>query len=515
MSDRPWLAAYPPGVPADLDVPRVELWGLLARAAEESGDRPAVRERGVETSYASLSSAARRCARVLAADTGPVLLALPNSLAFLAWFFGAQLAGRAVVAQAPDSTDHEVAPALDQVRPRAIVCRAEQVALWRRRAPGATVLTDALPDVEPLPAPDTTDPERVAVYQFTSGTTGEPKAACMSHRNLVANALQNDVWFGWTADERVLGALPFFHTWGLSCVVVATVAVGGTIVLTEGLDARDIVEHIRDARVTVVYGSATFLHRLLDAAGDDASELLGGLRYVKAGAMLVGGDLPRRWAEAVPDVPLRLGYGLTEASPEVCGEPPHAPVAGTVGVPLPSTEVRVCDPTEPDRVLPAGEEGELQVRGPQVTSGYLDRPDATAAAFAAGSWLRTGDLGTLDEQGYVRVLDRLKDLIKFRGWSVVPGEVEAVLRDHPAVAEAVVVGVPDPRDGERPVAHVVLRPGHDLGTAIADTLTTHVTDRLAPYKRPRAIVFRDTIPKNAVGKPLRRVLRDEGQAQEG
>lgn len=504
MTDRPWLPVYPAHVPADIDVPPVELWEVLQAAAERTPSRAAFVDGPRTTTYAELWSHARRCAARLAGGTGPVLLALENSPGFAAWFHGAQLVHRPVVAQPPSVTDTELEPVVAQIEPTTVVCAADHRTRWLGRVEGAEVVTAEVPDLDPLAPPTDRDPSRVAVLQCTSGTTGTPKAACISHTNLVANALQNDVWFDWTAEERVLGALPFFHTWGLCCVLQATLAVGGTIVLTTGLDAAGVARRIASERVSVVYGSATFFHRLIDAAGDEAAVLLGGLRYVKAGAMLVGGDLSERWATAVPGVPLRLGYGLTEASPEVCGEPPHAPVAGTVGVPLPSTEVRVCDPLRPGKPLPAGTEGEIQVRGPQVTKGYWRRPDATADTFAPGGWLRTGDLGTLDDRGYVRVLDRLKDLIKFRGWSIVPGEVERVLREHPDVVEAIVVGRPHPRDGELPVAHVVLRGDASVG---ADELIDFVTERLAAHKRPREVVFRDSIPKNAVGKPLRRLLR--------
>jgi long-chain acyl-CoA synthetase len=226
---------------------------------------------------------------------------------------------------------------------------------------------------------------------------------------------------------------------------------------------------------------------------------------VKAGAMLVGGDLPQRWAGAVPRVPMINGYGLTEASPEVTNNPPHAPRRGTVGVPLPGTHVRLCVPDDPSREVAPGDEGEVQVLGPQVMRGYWRRDDATKSAFTPDGWLRTGDVGRFDDEGYLSIVDRLKDLIKFRGYSVVPAEIERALVEHPAVAEACVVGAPHAVDGETPVAFVRLRAG---ATATADELTSHLEPRLARFKQPRAFRFVDEIPKNAVGKPLRRVLRD-------
>ncbi|MCE9635223.1 MAG: AMP-binding protein, partial [Planctomycetes bacterium] len=360
---------------------------------------------------------------------------------------------------------------------------------------------DGTPELRPVEAPA----DAVAVLQYTSGTTGGLKAAAMTHANLVANALQNNIWFSWTRDDVILGALPLQHTWGMCCVMNASLAAGARVVLLPHFDPEAVLAAIERERVTVAYGSATMFHRLLDAAGADAPRRLASLRYVKAGAMLVGSDLYARWTAAVPLVPMINGYGLTEASPEVSNNPPHARRGGTVGVPLPGTEIRLGVVESPDVESAPGAEGEVQIRGPQVMSGYWRNEEATRAAFTSDGWLRTGDLATFDEAGYLVIRDRLKDLIKYRGWSVVPGEVERVLREHAAVAEACVVGVPDPRDGEMPVAYVVLRPGS--GAPDADAWRAHLADRLATYKHPRRFVVVAEIPKNHVGKPLRRELR--------
>lgn len=349
-------------------------------------------------------------------------------------------------------------------------------------------------------------PDAVAVLQYTSGTTGGRKAAMMTHANLVANARQNNEWFDWTPHDVILGALPLFHTWGLGCVLHAAVAARATIALLRDADAAEILRTIERERVTVAYGSATLFHRLLDAAGGDAQRLLGGLRYVKAGAMLVGGTLPERWRAAVPGVPMVLGYGLTEASPEVCNNPLRAPRPGTVGLPLPGTELRICDPGAPETPLGVDTAGEIQVRGPQVMRGYWRREAETRAALLPGGWLRTGDLGRLDPDGWLTVLDRMKDLIKFRGWSVVPATVERAVAAHPDVAEVAVVGVPHDVDGEVPVACVVLRAG--APSVDSGALRAHCAALLLHHDVPRRFVFVDAIPKNAVGKPLRRVLRE-------
>jgi len=405
-----------------------------------------------------------------------VLLALGNGLEFVEWYYAALLAGGVVAAANPALKAPELA------------------AIERDFEPSLLVLPDG---VLRKAAPPTGDP-RIAVVQYTSGTTGEPKGAMMSHANLVANALQNARWFGWTGEEVVLGNLPFCHTWGMCICLNSTFACGATLALPGDLGTTDAVERFG---ATVLYGSATQFHRLLALPAEDARKLAT-LRHCKAGAMLTQGNLKERWDAFCPWAPLQQGYGLTEASPESHDNPPERFRPGTVGVPLQDTDCRICDPADPGRALPPGEAGEVQLRGPQVTLGYWKRPEATEAAFHDG-WLRTGDLGVMDADGYLRIVDRLKDLIKFRGWSVHPGNVEERLLRHPAVAEAAVVGLSDPVDGEVPVAFVVLR-----DPATAEELQAHCAAGLAPFETPRLFRVVDAIPRNLVGKPLRRLLRD-------
>jgi long-chain acyl-CoA synthetase len=481
------------------ETPPITLARLLVDAASATPEAPAIHTGEQTVSYAALYAHAVAASAVLAGDARPVVLAMPNRPEFAAWYFGAHLAGRTIAAASPHLAAPEIAFLLDDVEPGCVVVDGS---LRSHYTDAAVPLVDAAWPEPAVPAADVSPaPDDIAVLQYTSGTTGGQKAAMMSHTNLVANALQNNQWFGWTAQDVILGALPLCHTWGMGCVLNAAVAAGASIALADAGDAAATLDVIEGRGVTVIYGSATMFDRLLDAAGGGAPRIFRSVRYVKAGAMLIGGTLPDRWAAAVPDVPMVLGYGLTEASPEVCNNPLDHPRRGTVGVALPGTEIRIADRDVPERVLEVGAGGEIQVRGPQVTRGYWRRPEA--AALLPSGWLRTGDLGRLDEEGYLTVLDRLKDLIKFRGWSVVPAEVEHALLSHPAVAEAIVVGAPHAVDGEVPVAFVVAR-GASPDEAELDR---HVTERIARTKRPRRYVFVDSIPKNAVGKPLRRVLR--------
>lgn len=535
MDETRWLTVYPPGVPRGFVPPAQALGRFLAGTAAADPHAVALRFEGRDVSRGALRDAVRAAGARFRAlpGTGPgdrVAIVLQNCPEFVAACHGAIAAGLVAVPASPHLPPAELAPLLADTEPRAVVCDAalrDAVASAVRLSGVAPVTVIAVrpggaggggfdPElvagaarIDLLDAP----PDAPAVLQATSGTTGGLKAARMTHRNLVANALQNNLWFGWTAADVVLGALPLCHTWGLCCVMNATLAAGARAVLLPHADAESALDAIERERVTVAYGSATMFHRLLDAAGRDAPERLRSLRYVKAGAMLVGGDLCARWHEAVPGVPMVNGYGLTEASPEVSNNPPHAVRAGTVGVPLPGTELRLAVPEDPDREAAPGEDGEVQVRGPQVTPGYWRRPDATAAAFAADGWLRTGDLGAFDEAGYLVLRDRLRDLVKFRGWSVVPGAVERALREHPAFAEACVVGVPHAVDGEEPVAFVVLRAGASF-PGDAD-LRGHLAARLARYEHPRRFHVVPEIPKNHVGKPLRRVLRERAAGGAG
>ncbi|MCC6465508.1 MAG: AMP-binding protein [Planctomycetes bacterium] len=532
MSDPfPWQSLYPPGVSREYSPPARQLWQTLEDSARRFPGRPAIIFGEQVVTYAKLWHHARTAASVLRTRGfgkgkrgDRVALLLPNCPEFVVQFYGALRADMIVCALNPKLTHEELAPLLSEIEPRAIFVDAENAwkleqarTLSRIRDPRVfyvrpgSELGDG-PDATMLPAVLGEAPRTaarpgldIAVLQFTSGTTGGQKSAMISHRNLVANAEQNNRWFGWTENDVILGALPLYHTWGMCCVLNATVAAGACMVLLREFDAHASLQAIARHKVTVAYGSGTMFMRLLDAAGENAAAAFNGLRYVKAGAMLIDRTLNQRWAEAVPGVPMVNGYGLTEASPEVCNNPPHKVKVGTVGVPLPGTELRICAPAEPQTPLPPGQEGEIQVRGPQVMLGYWSDLEATREAILPGGWLRTGDLGILDEEGYVRVVDRLKDLIKFRGYSVAPSEIEKLLVTHPSVREATVVGRPDPTDGEVPVAYLVLHAGAPVDVA---EFSAFVEPHLAHFKRPRRYHVVHEIPKNHVGKPLKRVLRE-------
>jgi long-chain acyl-CoA synthetase len=526
-----WQALYPPGVLRAYEPPTRYLWSFLQETALKFPEKPALFYNDQIITYGRLWEHVQITAAVLRSRgfargkrSDRVLLVLPNCPEFVAHYYGVLRADMIVCAVSPRLTRDELTPIINAVEPRAafvhVDCAGEFEAARvaaRVREPKVFYLrggqdfagthgdSTIVPAVlgEPAPAEQRTDFD-IAVLQYTSGTTGGLKAAMMSHRNLVANAEQNNLWFQWTEKDVVLGALPLYHTWGMCCVMNAAVAAGAAIALLEEFNPRTALDTIQRHGVTVAYGSGTMFLRLLDSAGNEAGDIFQRLRYVKAGAMLIDRSLNKRWAEAVPGVPMINGYGLTEAGPEVTNNPPGKVKAGTVGVPLPGTQLRICRVDEPETPVEAGQDGEIQLKGPQVMLGYWSEPQATRETILPGGWLRTGDIGRLDDEGYVQIVDRMKDLIKFRGYSVAPSEVERVLLTHPSIKEACVLGLPDTTDGEVPVAYVVLREG--VPPDVSD-LPSFVEPHLASFKQPRRYHIVHEIPKNHVGKPLKRVLR--------
>ncbi len=352
-------------------------------------------------------------------------------------------------------------------------------------------------------------PEDVALLQYTGGTTGTPKAAMLTHRNLVANSEQARAWFPRARDgqEIFLGAIPFFHVYGLTSVLLFGVRVGAEIVIIPRPRPVDIVlEAIQRFRVTLFPGVPTLYAAINEHPRVADYDL-------RSGALCVSGaaPLPREVSErfeALTGGRLVEGYGLTETSPLTHCTPLFGQRrAGSIGLPFPDTEARVVDMTSGEPVAP-GEEGELEVRGPQVMLGYWGRPEETAEVFHEG-WLRTGDVARMDPDGFFHVVDRRKDMIDAAGFKVLPREVEEVLFMHPKVREAVVAGVPDAYRGETVKGFVVLKPGE---TATEEEIVDFCRLHLAPFKVPRKVEFRSELPKSMVGKYLRRVLVEEERA---
>lgn len=389
--------------------------------------------------------------------------------------------------------------------------RARRQGQWPALSLDAT--TYAFDDVlrrPPLAQPAVQRPDDVAVLLYTGGTTGTPKGAMLTHRNLVANAYQSARWTpappGDTAS--IVGVLPLFHSYAMTAVMNSSLLLGRRMVLLPRFETEAVLSAIHKYRPQQFAGVPT----MYNALGSHPRVCRYDLRSIAActsGAAPLPSEVQSRFERAT-GVALLEGYGLTEASPITHITPLrglHKP--GSVGIPVPDTDARIVDLETGTRVLPPGEIGELVIRGPQVMAGYWRRPDETASTLRDG-WLYTGDIARMDEDGFFYIVDRKKEMLITGGLNVYPREVEDLLYAHPAVQEAALIGVPDPHRGEVGKAFVVLRPG---ARATADDLLAYCRERLAPFKVPATVEFRETLPKSLIGKVLRRALAAEERAR--
>jgi long-chain acyl-CoA synthetase len=359
------------------------------------------------------------------------------------------------------------------------------------------------------------DPEHdLALIQYTGGTTGVPKGAMLTHQNLSANARQVarlDPEFGHTRDT-ILGVLPFFHVFANTCVLNRTVVTGGEIVMLPRFNAKQALAELRRTRPRSLPGVPTMYQALLDAPGMKPDDFKS-LRFCISGGAPLPAQLKEEW-EKVTGARVIEGYGLSESSGVVSTNPyEELNKPGTIGQPLAATRVRLVDKEDPTRPPPPGEPGEIVVSGPQIMKGYWNRPDADADTFATvdgeAHWLRTGDVGTIDEDGYIRIVDRLKDMIAVGGFKVFPSQIEAVLYRHPAVKEALVIGLPDAYHGELPHAYVTLDEGTE---ASGPELCLWLNGQLGKHERVSQVVVRESLPKTMIGKLSRKDLIKEVQA---
>ncbi|MHA1606419.1 MAG: long-chain-fatty-acid--CoA ligase [Candidatus Freyarchaeota archaeon] len=366
-----------------------------------------------------------------------------------------------------------------------------------------------LPEVEINPKED------VAVLQYTGGTTGTPKGAMLTHFNIVSQCRQLEEWlrssFMRGAKMVTAAIIPWFHIYGQTTGMNLPLLGGATIVILPAPETKEVLNAIEKYKVNVFPGVPLIFLNMVEHPDVEKYDL-SSLRFVTSGAFALPLEVAKKF-ESITGVPILEGYGLTETCPvtHVNIPPPRGlRKLGSIGVPLPGTLAAIADPDE-DRLLPAGEVGELVVAGPQVMKGYWNRPKENRNAFFTFNgirWLRTGDIAKMDEDGYFYIVDRKKDMIKYKGYQVFPREVEEVLYQHPGVLEAVVVGVPDPRVGEMVKAYVVLRPEYKEKYTEKDIIEW-CRKRLAAHKYPRIVEFRDTIPKTYVGKAWRRLLAEE------
>jgi acyl-CoA synthetase (AMP-forming)/AMP-acid ligase II len=514
-----------------IEVPDVPLTRLLLERADALGDKPALVDgpSGRTYTFAQWASSVRAAASSLHARglaKGDVLAIFsPNLPEYAIAFHAVSLIGGVVTTVNPLYTAPEldyqlkdanarylltVGPFLEKAQQAASECGLREVFVLGDAAPGATPFAalfagaGAPPDV-PIDAAND-----LVALPYSSGTTGLSKGVMLTHRNLVANILQSRAAFdALSPDDRILALLPFFHIYGLSVIMNLGLYLGTTLVTLPRFEMESFLQSIQTHRITygylvppIVLGLAK--HPLVDQYD------LSSLRIVFSGAAPLGAELAGAAAKRL-GVRVLQGYGLTETSPVThCVRVSRATDSGgSVGQPLPNTESKVVDVASGAEQGPRGE-GEIWIRGPQVMKGYLNRPDATAAMIDADGWLHSGDIGYFDEEGDFFIVDRVKELIKYKGMQIAPAELEALLVSHPAVADAAVIPIPDEEAGQVPKGFVVLK-----GETTAAELMAFVAEHVAPFKKLRALEVIDQIPKSASGKILRRVLVDRERAAKG
>ncbi|MDO4245175.1 MAG: long-chain fatty acid--CoA ligase [Deinococcus sp.] len=556
---KPWLSSYEPGVPHDFTPSDRTLFRLLEDAATRFPQRAALHFLGQDTSYKELLKRVKRFAKALQrSGVKPgdrVAIMLPNCPQFVVTFYGTLLAGGIVANTSPLYTaselEHQLIDSgsetlviLDSMYPRyaeiadKVPVKRVFVARIQDELPfpknllypvkamrEGTLPSDAFkqdPKAVPLrfvlklqdadPVPVTVGADDVALLQYTGGTTGVPKGAMLTQRNLVANAEQSRAWMVGLQEGReiTLAAIPFFHVYGMTTAMNMSVLIGATIVLVPNArDIKMVLGEISRTRATLFPGVPT-LYNAINNHPDTAAHDLTTIRACISGSAPLMQETARTFREITHGANLVEGYGLTESSPvthvnPITGEQKD----GSIGLPLPGVDALVMsDAGEP---VPTGEVGELWVAGPMVMKGYWNMPDESAKVlreYEGRTWLLTGDMVTMDEEGFFRVVDRKKELIIAGGHNIYPREVEEALTSHPAVLEAAAVGLPDEYRGETVHAVVALKPGMQ---ATEKEIIAHCRSLLSPYKAPRSVEFRDELPKTAVGKTLRRQLAAEAR----
>jgi len=547
---QPWLGSYAPGVPSSIAETTETLTDMMETSAERFAPCVALDFFGATTSYAELGEQISRAAnglRKLGVTPGDrVALVLPNCPQHVVAFYAVLRLGAIAVEHNPLYTDRELRHQFEDHGARVAIvwdkgyeavrafpkdmrvtdivtvdltrampfskrlaltlpikkARDSRAALTAGAGKGAITWESIVGARKLHPShqrPLLTD---TAVLQYTSGTTGAPKGAILSHYNLRANASQGSAWVAGLrpGDETVYGVLPMFHAYGLTLCLTFAMSIGARLVLFPKFDEKLVLDAARHAPPTFLPAVPPIYDRLVTAAAKKKVSLAG-IRFAISGAMNLPVSIVERWENATGGL-LVEGYGMTEASPIVAGNPiGPSRRPGTVGVPFPSTDIRVVDPKDPTVQRGFEEEGELLVAGPQVFSGYWDRPSESAQALLPGGWLRTGDIVRVSADGFITIVDRMKELIVTGGFNVSPSEVEEALLSHPDISDAAVVGLPSASGGEDVVAVVVLTRGAELDVS---AVREYCRTRLSAYKVPRRIVEVDDLPRSLLGKVLRR-----------
>jgi long-chain acyl-CoA synthetase len=578
LGERIWYKKYPANVSRSLDYPDYTLADLLRKTAERRGTRVAISFLGASITYNQLWEMVRRMAKGLT-DLGLVkgdvcALMLPNSIQFVVSYYACHLIGVTVTAINPTYKSMEIRHQLEDSGAKALIvldavygearegikgtgvsivigtnvvdlCGFSWLKVFLGRvlkkiptgklSPESLKLTDLMKS-DPNPPNIKIDPEDVAVLQYTGGTTGLPKGAMLTHRNLVSNAAQCDAWL-WKKDENtgIIGVLPLFHAFAMTVVMNLSVRIGGFQLLfpRPPADLADLFAEIEkySGKAGLIMPGVALLFNKMNNHPKAGEYDLSALTMAVSGAGPLPLEVQNRFEELTGSVIIE-GYGLSEASPVTHGNPIYgARKLGTIGLPFSDTDIRIMDKETGTRELPRlpfsvaetggmtqeqAEEadaytGELVIKGPQVMKGYLNRPEETSLAIRDG-WLYTGDIACIDAEGYTIIRDRIKDMIKGRGYAVFPAEVEEFLYKNPNIRNVAVIGVPDKNEGEVVKAFIELHPDKK-GKVSAEDIQKWAKENMAYYKVPSLIEFRDELPTTMVGKVLRRVLKEEERAK--
>jgi acyl-CoA synthetase (AMP-forming)/AMP-acid ligase II len=511
---------------SDVEIPDVPLTPFVLARAGELGDKPALIDAptGRTITYAELAESVRAVAAGLAErgfGKGDVFAHYaPNLPEYAVTFHAVATVGGVNTTANPLLTAEELAAQLRDCGARLLVTVPEQLEKATAAATRAGVeeifvyggAAGATPFVSLLesrgePPEVAIDPaEDLVALPYSSGTTGLPKGVMLTHRNLVANICQTVAHQRLREDDRVIAVLAFFHIYGLVVLMNMPLCRGATIVTMPRFDLPEFLRVIQDYRITRAWVAPPIVLALAKQPLVDEFDL-SSLKFMLSGAAPLSAELEVACGKRLGCRMLQ-GYGLTETSPTTHSVPDDlaGQMPGSIGPALPNTECRIVDVLSGEDA-PAGEPGELCIRGPQVMKGYLNKPQATAQAIDSDGWLHTGDIALVDEHGAVRIVDRVKELIKYKGYQVAPAELEAVLLTHPTITDAAVIGVPDEEAGEVPKAFVVVS-----GPLTPEKVSAFVAERVAPYKKLRAVEIVDEIPKSPSGKILRRVLIERERA---
>jgi long-chain acyl-CoA synthetase len=562
--DKPWLKHYDEGMPATIDYPRIPLDRLLTDAAAKHPEHPAIifgavagsRLMDAKLTYRQLDDAVNRFAaglqRLGVGKGDRVAIMLPNCPQFIIAAYATWRVGGVVVCCNPLYVPREIEHLVKDSRAETFVVMSQfyeriknvRASTGLKRVivtnvkeyfpgllrflftltkekkeghkvdiagdAGTTWFQEVLRSASAKPTPVDIDADEVATLIYTGGTTGGPKGAQLTHFNLVSNAVALNIWAkGTEAGDVMLGVMPYFHSYGLTVGINVVIANSNTVVqIPNPRDMLHVLKSIQAHRVTYYPAVPTMFIGFLNFPDRDQYDLTS-LRFAVSAAAPLPPEVQQQF-KAVTGGQMMEAYGLTETSPCATMDPIDRPKDNSLGLPLPDTDVKIVDVETGTQELPVGDIGEIIIKGPQVMKGYWNLPTETANALRVGpdgqpGWFYSGDIGYMDEEGYFHMADRKKDMIIAGGYNIYPADVEAVLFEHPKIKEAAVIGVPDERRGETVKAFVVLKEGE---TATAEEIIAFCRERMAAYRAPRIIEFRDDLPKSMIGKVLRRELRE-------